>query len=118
MLMAEDNRRVRVPQAAEPIPSLLLEEDGDGAGSLLEILSRVRSVLERERSEAPALVDELLALTPAERGERLRQEPRFHNWGLCELLLARSTAEETDPEGAMDLATLVLAVTDLLDRSR
>lgn len=121
--MAEDPRRARVPKAAEPIPSLLLEEDGEDTGSsLLEILNRVRSVLDRERSEAPALVDELLALVPEERGERLRREPRFHNWGLCELLLARSTAAETGPanpgDDAVDLAALVLVVADLLDRSR
>lgn len=116
--MAEDHRRVRGPQAAEPRPSLLLEDAGGGAGSLLEILSRVRSVLDRERSEAPALVDELLAAPPGVRGERLRQEARFHNWGLCELLLARSTAAATDPAEAVDLAVLVLAVADLLDRSR
>jgi hypothetical protein len=115
--MAEDHRRVRVPQAAEPIPSLLLEDDGTGAGSLLEILNRVRSVLDRERAEAPALAAELLAVPPEERGERLR-EARFHNWGLCELLLARSTAEETDSAEAVDLAVLVLAAADLLDRSR
>ena len=123
MLMAEDHRRVRVPQAVEPSPSLLLEDDAagvEGAGSLLEILSRVRSVLDRERSEAPALAAELLAVPPEERGERLR-EARFHNWGLCELLLARSvqsTAEETDSAEAIDLAVLALAVADLLDRSR
>lgn len=121
-MAAEDPRRVRVPLAAEPIRSLLLEDDGEGTGSLLEILSRVRSVLDRERSEAPALLDELLALVPEERGERLRREPRFHNWGLCELLLARSTAAETDPanpeDAAVDLAVLVLVVADLLDRSR
>lgn len=109
--MAEDPRRVRVPP-------LLLEDEG---GSLLEILSRVRSVLDRERAEAPALAAELLALTPEEQGERLRREPRFHNWGLCELLLARSvqsTEEGTDPEEAVGLAVLVLSAADLLDRSR
>ena len=117
MLMAEDNRRVRVPQAADPNPSLLLEDDGEGVGSLLASLTRLRSALDRERSEAPALAAELLAVPPEERGERLR-EARFHNWGLCELLLARSTAEETDSAEAVDLAVLVLAAADLLDRSR
>ncbi len=119
--MAEDPRRVRAPQAAEPNPSILLEDDGEGVGSLLASLTRLRSALERERAEAPALVDELLALTPEEQGERLRQEPRFHNWGLCELLLARSVqsaVEGADPEEAVGLAALVLAVADLLDRSR
>src|SRR5688572_5681410 len=118
MLMAEDNRRVRVPQAADPNPSLLLEDDGEGVGSLLASLTRLRSALDRERSEAPPLVEELLALAPEEQGERLRREPRFHNWGLCELLLARSAAEGADPEDAVGLAALVLVAADLLDRSR
>ena len=115
--MAEDNRRVRVPQAAEPTPSLLLEDDGEGVGSLLASLSRLRSALDRERSEAPALLAELLNIPGEERQERLRQEPRFHNWGLCELLLARS-GEETDPGEAGRLAALALAGADLVDRSR
>lgn len=118
--MAEDNRRVRVPpQAAEPSPSLLLE-DGEGVGSLLASLTRLRSALDRERSEAPALLAELLAvpgLPQEKREERLRQEPRFHNWGLCELLLARA-GDEADPAEAGRLAALALAGADLVDRAR
>lgn len=118
MLMAEDNRRVRVPQAAESSPSLLLEDDGEGVGSLLASLTRLRSALDRERSEAPALLAELLATSPEEREERLRREPRFHNWGLCELLLARSAGDEADPAEAGRMAALALAGADLVDRSR
>lgn len=118
--MAEDPRRVRVPQAAEPSPSLLLEDDGEGVGSLLASLSRLRSALDRERSEAPALLAELLAVPPLPqslREERLRREPRFHNWGLCELLLARSTGDEADPSEAGRLAALALAGTELVNRA-
>ena len=124
MLMAEDHRRVRVPQAVEPSPSLLLEDDAAGiesAGSLLEILSRVRSALDRERAEAPALAAELLAVPWEEREERLRRETRFHNWGLCELLLARSAEEEADPANPAEtgrLAALVLVCADLLSPAR
>ena len=116
--MAEDPRRVRVPQAAEPIQSLLLEDDGDGVGSLLASLNRLRSALDRERSEAPALLAELLAFSAEEREDWLRREPRFHNWGLCELLLARSTEEGTDATEARHLAALALAGADLVDRAR
>jgi tetratricopeptide (TPR) repeat protein len=121
MLMAEDNRRVRGPDTAEPNPSLLLEDDGEGVGSLLASLTRLRSALDRERAEAPALLAELLALPPLPpslREERLRQETRFHNWGLCELLLARSTGDEADPAEAGRLAALALAGADLVDRAR
>lgn len=119
--MAEESRRVRVPLAAEPNPSLLLEDDGEGVGSLLASLSRLRSALDRERSEAPELLAELLAIPPLPqslREERLRQDPRFHNWGLCELLVARGTGDEADPLEAGRLATLALEGADLVDRAR
>ncbi len=51
------------------------------------------------------------------REERLRRDSRFHNWGLCELLLARSVEESTEAAEAGRLADLVLAGADLLDRS-
>ncbi|HEV2855345.1 MAG TPA: hypothetical protein VHC97_21295 [Thermoanaerobaculia bacterium] len=116
--MAEDHRRVRVPQTVEPNPSLLLEEDGGSVDSLLAALNRVRSALDRERAEAPALAAELLALSPEAREEQLRREPRFHNWGVCELLLARSLEKEAGPPGAAHLAALALTGADLLDPSR
>ncbi len=111
-----DEDRGGALQIAEPSPALLLQEDGDGAEALLASLSRLRSALDRERAEAPALAAELLALAPAERGERLRREGRFHTWGLCELLLARSL--EAGPAEAGALATLALATADRLDGER
>jgi hypothetical protein len=118
MLMAEDHRRARAPQAAEPKTFLLLEEDGEGAGSLLENLNRLRSALDREHAEAPALAAELLALPQEAREERLRRDLRFHTWGLAELLLARGAEAGTDPMDAGHLAALALAIAGLLDRSR
>lgn len=117
MLMAEDTRRVPSPRAVEPNPSLLLEDDAEGADSLLAQLSRVRSALDRERNEAPELEAELLAVPPEAREERLLRDPRFHNWGLCELLLSRSVDESTEAGEAGKLAELVLAGADLLDRA-
>jgi hypothetical protein len=115
--MTDDDRGGAL-EIAEPSPALLLQEDGGGAESLLASLSRLRSALDRERAEAPALAAELLALPPAERGERLRRDGRFHTWGLCELLLARSLAADTGPAEAGALATLVLAGAERLDRER
>ncbi len=104
---------------AEPESSLLIGED-DGTRSLLAALDRVRSELERERAAAPALVDELLALPPDQREARLRRDVRFHTWGVCELLLARSLGAgkgggAASAETAEPLARLALAGAERLD---
>jgi hypothetical protein len=110
--MGEDDRRAL--QVAEP--AVLLEED---ASPLLERLSRLRSNLDRERADAPALAAELLALPPEARQERLRRDARFQTWGLCELLIARSAeALRQDPAEAGRLAALALAGADRLDPAR
>ncbi|MFL6259591.1 MAG: hypothetical protein ACJ76Y_07765 [Thermoanaerobaculia bacterium] len=103
---------------AEPSTALLLEEDGGATASLLASLSRLRSALDRERAEAPVLAAELLALPAEARGERLRRDGRFHTWGLCELLLAKSLEGGEDPAAAGSLATLALAGADRLDPER
>ncbi|HEX9944933.1 MAG TPA: hypothetical protein VGG03_23230 [Thermoanaerobaculia bacterium] len=113
--MAEDDRRVRTLEVAEPAP--LLEEDG-GTGMLLERLVRVRSTLDRERADAPGLAAELLSLPPDAREERLCGDSRFHTWGLCELLLAKSAEVLDDPAAARHLAALALAGADRLDPDR
>jgi hypothetical protein len=118
MLMAENHHRVRALQVVEPDPPLPAEEAGGEARTLLECLSRVRSSLDRERTEAPMLAAELLALPPETREERLRRDPRFQTWGLSELLLARSAEAAEDPAEAGRLAILALAGADGLDRAR
>jgi hypothetical protein len=118
MLMAENHRRAQGLQIVEPDSVLLAEEDGGGASALIERLTRVRSTLDRERAEAPALAAELLALPPETREERLRRDPRFHTWGLAELLLARSGEATIDPAEAGRLAALALAGAGALDRTR
>jgi tetratricopeptide (TPR) repeat protein len=55
-------------------------------------IARRKSHLERERREAAELWSELAALSPAAALVRV-EEPRFHNWGLYELLL--QTARQT-----------------------
>src|SRR5215218_1674652 len=116
MLMAEDHHRARALQK-EPDP-LLLEEDGGRERSLLEALDRVRATLDGERAEAPTLAAELLAHPPEAREERLRRDPRFHTWGLAELLLARSAESAEDPAESSHFAALSLAGADALDRTR
>ncbi|HKI05479.1 MAG TPA: hypothetical protein VKK31_26090 [Thermoanaerobaculia bacterium] len=116
--MAEDHRRVRVLQILEPDSDPLPEQDGGSAAALLDYLGRARSTLDHERAEAPALAAELLALPQDIREERLRRDPRFHTWGLAELLLGRSAEAREDPAEAGRLAALALAGADALDRTR
>ncbi|HEX4960117.1 MAG TPA: hypothetical protein VF173_04715 [Thermoanaerobaculia bacterium] len=121
--MAEDDRGGRGLEIAEPESALQRAGPGGGDGlphPLLAVLERLRSALDQERAEAPALCAELMAL-PAEAAlEQIRRQARFQTWGLCELLLAKS-AEPPDPEGtgrAGRLAALALAGAERLDLTR
>lgn len=110
--MAENDPSDRTLDLAAPEPGSLPEGD-----PLLEHLSRVRSNLDRERGQAPGLVAELLSLPAEQWEEQLHREARYHTWGVCELLLARS-AGAADPAEADRLATLALLGTDRLDPVR
>jgi hypothetical protein len=110
-----DDPRGGALEIAEPAPPPPLPEDGDGTGSLLASLNRLRSTLGRERAVAPALASELLALAPERREDRLRQDSRFQTWGLCELLLTKSLETLEEPVTAGSLAALALAGADRLD---
>jgi tetratricopeptide (TPR) repeat protein len=111
--MAEDDPSGRGLDVAEPAPGL----QHGGEGPLLDHLSQVRSNLDRERAAAPALVAELLSSPPERCVEQLWTDDRFHTWGVCELLLARS-AEAEDPAEAGLLAGLTLAGAERLDPAR
>lgn len=88
------------------------------AKSLLERLARTQAALDRERAEAPSLCARLLDLPPGEQIEALRQEPRLHTWGVCEVLLERSlAASEGDAAESGRLANLVLTASNLLDEA-
>jgi hypothetical protein len=115
--MTEDDRGGAL-EIAEPATSPLFAGGGEGTDSLLAALSRLRSALDRERAEAPALAAELAALPPDRREERLRRDGRFQTWGLCELLLTQSLDTALDPAAADTLAGLALAGADRLDPSR
>src|SRR5436190_15138256 len=119
--MAEDHCRGRGLAIAEPEIALLPEREPEATSPLLEALERVRSTLDRERAAAPAFCAELLALPPETALERIRGEACFQTWGLCELLLAKSTelaAGEADLAGAAHCAALALAGAERLGVSR
>lgn len=114
--MAEDDRLSRAFALAAPASPAGPGKEGAETETLLERLARARSALDRERAEAPGLVDRLLAEPPARRRELTEADPRFHTWGVCELLLARALAvEEADPEASGALAELALATAEHLD---
>jgi hypothetical protein len=77
-------------------------------GELLARLEQARERLDRERTEAPSLVAELLEQAPGE------LDPRFRTWGVCEELLRRSSQED-DAGTASRLAELALAAAAGLD---
>jgi tetratricopeptide (TPR) repeat protein len=93
---------------------------GDALRGLLEVLPNRFVDLERERQEAPELIDELAALVGEEAQiRRLDEDPRFHTWGLCDLLIEESRrAAFGDPEMAQLLARLAIALVDRLDAWR
>jgi hypothetical protein len=115
--MTDDDRGGAL-DIAEPATALLLREDGETTESLLASLNRLRSALDLERTEAPALASELLALPVEERVERLRGDRRFQTWGLCELLLAKSAEAGEDLAAAEAFATLAVAGAERLDPER
>src|SRR5436853_2356773 len=108
--MAEDDRSGHGLETVEPDAAFPQGGDGETSAPLLAVLERVRSTLDRERAEAPALCAELLELPPEVAEERLHQDSRFHTWGVCELLLAMSAepAMAIDHAGAARLAALAL----------
>jgi hypothetical protein len=112
--MAEQNPKARALDFAEPERDL---QPAAGADPLVDRLSRAWSNLDGERAAAPGLVAELLSSPPERWDEQLQRETRYHTWGVCELLLARS-AEAADPAESGRLALLTLAGAERLDPAR
>jgi len=81
-------------------------------------LGRIESSFHRERAEASGLFAELSQHPAEKRPLLVRNCPRFHTWGLCELLLRRSR-EQIFHNAALGegLALLSLEVLDRLDAS-
>lgn len=119
--MGEDDTQQR--PACLSVPDPALPESGEGTGTLLERLAQVRTSLHRQRSEAPRLCEELLAQPREVQLGLVSMDPRYHTWGVCELLLARS--QEAEPEGtegtaedAGHLARLALAASEGLEEQQ
>jgi hypothetical protein len=110
--MTDDFRHGDAPPEADPADATPFEDQ-------LQRLVRMRASLERERSRAPALLAELLALPPGAQLDLVSGEPRFRNWGVLELLMEQSTREEERaPTESGRLAFLVLAAADSVDDGR
>lgn len=78
-----------------------------------------RSLLQAERDAAASLWAELRPLADDERRSRLLGDPRFHNWGLFEVMIGRARqAALAEPKRAESLLCLVLELTALLDPER
>ncbi|HKI05127.1 MAG TPA: tetratricopeptide repeat protein [Thermoanaerobaculia bacterium] len=97
-----------------------------GAGRYAAALERTRGrveswalAVEQERDEAPDLFVELMGRPAGRREEILGTDPRFHSWGLFELLIERSRETTTrDAAWAEDLGLLALGLSERLDASR
>jgi tetratricopeptide (TPR) repeat protein len=77
---------------------------------------RRRPGRDRERLEATELWRQLSSLDPAERSRRLAAEPRFHTWGLFELLLETALQSNfAEPRRAAEELRLALELSDRLD---
>src|SRR5579885_2953697 len=71
---------------------------------------------ESERERAPALLAELLGQPSGRRELLLANQPRFHTWGLLELLVDSCREESyADAPGCEERAWLALKVADELD---
>lgn len=78
-----------------------------------------RSLLEAERESAAGLWAELRPLDDPQRRSLLFGDPRFHNWGLFELMIEKSRQTVlVAPQKAESLLWLVLELTGYLDPHR
>lgn len=85
------------------------------AGSLSLSFGRVDSALARSRAEAGALWSELSGAAFEEQVRRLRRDPRYTTWGLCELLCQESRGQAAEePARAAELAELAVLVSEAL----
>jgi tetratricopeptide (TPR) repeat protein len=78
-------------------------------------LERAR-VMQRERSQAPQLLDDLLSHDVQRRSLLLGNTPRFRTWGVYELILERSwDLRLSSPKEAQQLAELAIELSSYLD---
>jgi tetratricopeptide (TPR) repeat protein len=78
-------------------------------------LERARA-MQRERSQAPQLLDDLLTHDVQRRSLLLGNAPRFRTWGVYELILERSwDLRLSNPKEAQQLAELAIELSSYLD---
>jgi tetratricopeptide (TPR) repeat protein len=96
-----------------------LEDDyAHALDSASHSLHSVQSSYRREREGALNLYAEILHHPPERRPFIVRNCPRFHTWGFCEILLCRSQEQNfEDPILGESLALLAIEVLDHLDSS-
>jgi tetratricopeptide (TPR) repeat protein len=80
-------------------------------------IQRVAFQLERERAQALGLWGELQERSAEQREILLRNCPRFHTWGLYELLVERSGECIRNPAHAEEIGLLALRLSEELDTS-
>lgn len=99
-----------------PSPSRALADEEQVWSRLLVKLEHRMELIQQERAAAPALVSELLAISPPDGREALLRSGRFQTIAVCELLIEHSFAEGfQDPARACELAGLAVLVADRLD---
>ena len=77
------------------------------------------ALLQEERTAAPGLYVELVKHPAEQRELLLKNSPRFHTWGVFELLVERSLeTTPRDPAFGEELGLLALRVSKFLDTSR
>src|SRR6185436_1292892 len=75
--------------------------------------------LARERLQGIGLLAEIEQRPPAERLAAIRDDARFHHWGLFDRMLVKYLeVARNEPQAGIDLVHLALAVVDLLPRDR
>jgi tetratricopeptide (TPR) repeat protein len=76
----------------------------------------IESFYQKERGESARLFSELLRHAVEKRPLLVRNCPRFHTWGLCDLVLQQSREQNfQDPALGESLALLALEILDRLD---
>jgi tetratricopeptide (TPR) repeat protein len=83
------------------------------------LVARWMRVLEKERSEAPGLLAQLLSHTSEQREILLRNSRRFRTWGLLELVVEQTLEiSRQDASRGEEWGKLALRIADFLDAGR
>lgn len=115
LLHAKPDRLVRKLARVLPWPAAARDYGAILDRGSHEILRRLPA-FDRERAEAAALYEELVALPPERQDLLLANDRRFHSWGLLEVLLERCREESfKDAQHGERLANIALCQAGRLD---